>query len=356
QVFEVDKNSGNLRIIGTASKNEFVTVKNYLNLDRRFVINAIDTIGRYYPSNFSDPIVIYETNRASPVYAVALSSNQIQVCYNGRLSFGNISTGNVKILNEFFDLIKISSILPANDTSFIIVTKSPLEIGKYAVVLDKFRDYWGNYTSIDTISFIVDYNKSNDSTLVYESYSFIDRYHVSIDFPLPLDSSSALNISNYLVHPFGSVVEVSLASSNTILITLSTTPNIYSLGKEFFLVLGKIYTRDSTRFVQPPYNTVCITRSSDDLESSFVYPNPLNLNLTTELTFANIPNNAKIEIYDKQFSKIFEFENNKWLGGIKLDLMNLGIDFSPGIYYFKVSVVDRGNWKSSTLKKFAIIK
>ncbi len=356
QVYELDKNSSNLHLIGATTKNEFVMVKNFANLERRFVLRAIDTTGRYSPSSFSDEVVIYETNRASPVSALALSRNKIQVCYNGRLSLSNINLGNVKILNEFFDLLQINSILPANDTSFIISTENLLENGIYTVVLDKFRDYWGNYTSIDTIEFLVDFHFSEDSALVYESYTFIDRYRISIDFPLPLDSSSALNISNYSVLPFGSIVDVSLVSSSTILITLSTTPNIYALGKEFFLVLGKIYTRDSTRFVQTPYNTICITRGTEDLESAFVYPNPLNLNFTTELTFANIPKNAKIEIYDKQFSKIFEIENSKWLGGIKLDLINFGIDFSPGIYYFKVLVEESGNWKSSTLKKFAIIR
>lgn len=356
QIFELDMVTGVLNFVAATEKDELVLNRNFTFGERRFVIRAIDTTGNFSPGGFSDNVFIFETNRASAVNTLALSRDKIQVCYNGKLSLNNISLDKVKLLNEFSDIIPTTTILPANDTSFIITTDKFLENGRYTIVLEKFRDYWGNYTTFDTLNFNVDFSDSNDSVLVYESYSFIDRYQLKIDFPVPLDTISALNISNYLLVPFGNVVNVFLISSNAILVNISTTPNIYSLGREFFLVLGKIYSQDSTRYVQPPYNAISIARETNDLENAFVYPNPLNLNLSTELTFANIPKNAKIEIYNQQLFKIFEVENNKWFGGIKFDLINIGNDFSPGIYYFKVLLKENGNWKSSELKKFAIIK
>lgn len=97
QIYELDKDAQWLNLLTITNKNEFAFARNFTFGERVFVIRAIDTTGRFYPSGYSDNVTIYETNRASPLSAKALSRDKIQVFYSSRLSTNRIDLGKIKL-------------------------------------------------------------------------------------------------------------------------------------------------------------------------------------------------------------------------------------------------------------------
>lgn len=355
QVFELDKTEDKLILLGQTNEANFLQKRSFVQGERIFFIRAIDTTGVYLPSDFSNPIVVIETTLTIPLAVYVLNENQILVAFSGKIGNKFLPYKETSLFNELGDKINIGTVSRANDTSLIISIFDKLREGKYLLAIDSFRDGWGNYTISKVLEFTYEIKNETDSLLIFEQFFFVDRFNLEIHFPIPLDYYSASSVSNYTVKPFGAIDEVQI-EKNVAKIKLSKEPNIYSLGRDFYLVLGKIYSTDSARYVQPPYNTVLLTRQAFDIDNSFAYPNPLSLNQASEITFANIPNGSRIEIFDQNFIKILEIDNNGWRGGVSIDLLQTNRNFSPGIYYFRVGREVNGSWFFSSLKKFAIIK
>ncbi len=356
QIFELDKYTNLLNFVGSTSNDFFAIRRSYIFGERTFFVKGIDTIGNFNPSYFSNPVFIFETTLTKPLKAYALNDNQILVCFEGKLSESNIPFKESVMIQEFGDTLQIASMIKSNDTSLIITTFEGFEYGKYLVFLDSFRDYWGNYTQPKSLEFFVEFVNKGSTVLTYERLNFIDRNSLEIVFPMPLDINSALDLGNYKIKPFGVIQDVKLKNENTISLVISKEPNIFSLGLDFYLILGQIYSKDKSKFVQPPYNTIAITRQAEGIEDAFAYPNPLNLNYSYEITFANLPSDSKVEIFDSHLTKILEVENLRLLGGVSVDLQNSNHKILPGIYYFRVTKLENGSWITSSLKKFAIVK
>lgn len=356
QVYEYNRKTNSYNLVLTSKDNQVGFPRSFVNGERIFVVRAIDTLNKMLPSDLSYDIFIYETTLTKPLAIKYANQNQLILQFEGKISINSVPKKELRLFNTDLLEYTILNVGFVNETSLLVSTEIPLNYGNYFIFIDKFRDYWGNYTLPDTIEFEIKNQEQIDSLLVFQRFDFVDNFSFNITFPDELDQNSALNIENYKIIPFGSVAKVEMPKENTVSIQLGTSPNIYSLGKDFYLVLGRIFNRDSSKFIQPPFNTVCITREAKELENAFVYPNPLNLNLLKEITFANIPRNCKVEIYDKNFTKIFEIVNESWRGGIDINLEVTHQNFSSGIYYFRVVREQDGKVITSSLKKFAIVR
>jgi subtilisin family serine protease len=356
QVFELNTSNNSLVSLGFSSSNIFAMTRNSYFGKRIFVLRALDTTGKFLPSEYSNEIVVFDTIRTKPVSVYYISPDKIIVSYEGRIAYDILPKNAIYLSNDIGYSFDIQAINILNDTSFLITTTEPLEPGKYFVELYKFRDYWGNYTEPSVLTFqVFDYVYS-DTTLIFEEYNFIGNNTLEVQFAEPLDFASAVDLSNYRIIPFGSIQGVNLSDERTVSIQIAASPNIISLGKDFYLVLGRIYSKDFKKFVHPPFNTIYLTRETQEIDNAFAYPNPINLNYSSELTFANVPESTKIEIFDSHFRKILEIENMSKLGGVQLDLLNYSDKFYPGVYYFRILKENEGKWINSGLKKFAIVR
>ncbi len=356
KVFEIDKVTNTLYINSTTETNFVSFPRNFLSGTRYFLVQAFDTSLSFLPSKYSDEIQIYDTTRTEPFDIKVVNRNQLILSFKGKISKINLPNKEIKL--KYYNNLEIpfKTIEFANDTSLLLTTFEMLESGEYTLNVSKFRDYWGNYTFPTNISFDIKDETRKDSLLVFQKLEFIDNYSFDIIFPDKLDRNSVLNLLNYSITPFGNIEDISMPTESVIRIKVSTSPNIYSIGKDVYLILGKIFNSDSSRYVQPPYNSINITKEAREIENAFVYPNPLNLNTSSEITFANIPRWTRIEVFDKTFSKMLEIENNGWQGGVSLSLPVFQHNFSPGIYYFRVVKEQDGQMVKSSLKKFAIVK
>ncbi len=338
------------------TENNFISFsKNMISGKTWFYVRAIDTLLNFSPSQFSQSILIFDTLRLMPIKVFASSAEQIYITFSGKLP-SQIPLKTFTLFDTVGNIFEINNIIIVNDTNAIAFINKSLPDGEYYIDIDKFRDFYGNYSFPGRFGFKIETQPKYDSLLLFSRFTFVSDNTFEIDFNSELDSSSAINIENYSIIPFGKIERVELTEPNKIFIEISKYPNIFSLGRDFYLILGKIYSRDKTKFVQPPYNSVCITKEASEIENAFVYPNPLKFSDTQVLTIANISSNTKVEIFDYQFQKVGEFYYDRWQGGLQLDLTQINFNFYSGIYYFRLSKEKGGNWITSSLKKFAIIK
>ena len=354
QIFKFVPTLNNLELFQESRCNTLSFSRVILSGTSSFYVSAVDTTNNYLPSQLSSEILIVDTVALKPLNVIVLKPNQIFVNFSGKLPH-QVPDDAVKIIDKNNSFVDFSSLSVANDTVLIISFSHSLDNGTYRLEIAKIRDYFGNFSFPDTFEFKIEFNPIQDSLLIFRRFTFLSLHSFEIEFGEKLDPSSVLNSENYKIVPFGEIERIELVSPTTIVIEIASFPNIYSLGKDFYLSLGKIYNVDSTRYIHPPYNTICITREANDIENAFVYPNPVRLKDNDVVTFANIGRGTVIELFDTQLNKIGEFVNDSWKGGFQIDLMQQNYKFSTGIYYFRVRKQIGENWISSSLKKFAIV-
>lgn len=358
EIFELLQNR-DINLFGVSYSNDFTfEVTNPPNaID--FVVRAINDGGAFEPSDFTIPQRIYFTKPTQPSSVKVISPKQIEVQFTGKLPliFRNKSVIQVYDTNQME--IEAATIQRASDSTLISTFTQKLEFGNYLLHIGSFRDYWGNLTISKTFPFAIDSVVTIDTLLFVQKFEFITENKIKLYFNTALDSISATDLLNYRIEPFGQIVGVKLGyDASSIEIEFSSNVNIISLGVDFYLILGKIYSKDLSKVIVPPFNTIALTRELQEIAQAFAYPNPLNLTLDEQLTFANIPSNSIVEIYDVYFHKILELKNERWKGGVQFNLLSYNdYSFESGIYYFRVRKLNKdGTEIISSLKKFAIVR
>lgn len=358
EIFELLR-SGGLNLFGVSYSTDFVFEITDPPNTIDFVVRAVNDGGAFEPSDFSAPKRIYFTKPTQPSSIGVISPKQIEVQFIGKLPLVFRNKSIIRVYDTNQSEIEVATVQRASDSILILTFAEKLESGEYLLQVESFRDYWENLTIPRILPFKIGSVVTLDTLLFVRKFEFITESKMMLYFNSELDSISATNLLNYRIEPFGQVVEVKLGSSNfSIEIELSSDINIISLGVDFYLILGKIYSKDLSKVIAPPFNTVALTREFREISGAFVYPNPLNLTVDEQLTFANIPSSSIVEVYDVYFRKILELRNERWKGGIQFDLSNYnGYSFETGIYYFRVRKLDKdGTEIISSLKKFAIVR
>lgn len=357
-IFELLPN-GNLNLLGVSYSNDFTfEVTDPPNIID-FTVRAISDSGNFEPSDFTTPKRIYFITPTQPFSIEVISPKQIEIQFIGKLPLVFRNKSVIQVYDTNQNAIEVATIQRANDSILVLTFNKKLELGKYLVQIESFRDYWGNLTTSRTLSFEINSVAGVDTLLFVQKFEFITENKIILHFNSELDSISATNPVNYRIEPFGQIVELKLGSNAfSIEIELNSNINIISLGIDFYLILGKIYSKDLNKVIAPPFNTIALTRELQEISQVFVYPNPLNLAVDEQLTFANIPSNSIVEVYNGYFHKILELKNERWKGGIQFDLSNYnGYSFESGIYYFRVRKLNKdGTETISGLKKFAIVR
>lgn len=325
-----------------------------------FFVKAIDDNGIYKSSEFSSPVLILLRKKSKPLSVSVINKDNISINFAGKLPFIRSFVDFISIYHTNGLSPKITSAQRASDNTILVVFERNLEYGKYTLEITSFRDYFGNFSTPKTFEFEIKQEDLKDTILLLRRVTFIEPTKVILEFSEELDSSSSGAIDNYWITPFGKLEKVEFLSNyrNQVFIEIAKEPNISSLGIDFYLNFGRIFTFDSTKWISFPFNKLAITRETQDINKAFAYPNPFNLNSSSVLTFANLPRNSKVEIFDAKFNKVAQIENNSWKGGVPLDFEFSQIqNFDSGIYFFRViKTLENGLELMSTLKKFSVVR
>ena len=238
-----------------------------------------------------------------------------------------------------------------------------MPVGEESLSIKGIKDLYGSYIKDDTVSFKVD-SLISAKEFYISSYEILNQYLIKITFNLSVDKSSALNISNYSFDPQNNVSSIQIDQNDpkVIYIKLDGTKPVGSIGKEYKLKITNIFSSNSDGNIKinsGAGSDIVLVDYAENLSGVYVYPNPAKiLNGGGKVTFANLPQRAKITIFNLEGKQISELEEKDGNGGVDFNLKdNSGLEISSGIYIFRVVQLDNANNEiDSKIGKFAVIK
>ncbi|MFZ2325119.1 MAG: S8 family serine peptidase [Ignavibacteriaceae bacterium] len=352
-------NKNNLQLIDSTADNTYQDGELETNTNYYYAVRAFDSGKQNQLSSLSKVIEVYSHAPAKPVNAVSNSNRSVIVTFSDKIknTIDNIQSFEVP------DIGFPNSISPNNQYSYLLSFDKDLTIGELSVVIKDLKDYYNSPISTDTLKFNVPGNQSAQSFYV-TSYEIINAYKIKIKFNFNVDELSVLNTNNYIFQPDNKVASVTVDPSDrkTIYLDLSNQKPVGSIGKEYVLRIKNLtsdFTSGNISINEGAGSYIVLSSFATNLADVYVYPNPVrNLSDETNITFANLPKQAKISIWSIDGKFINEIEETDGNGGVDFNLKNENGDkLSTGIYIYRiVQLDDEHNEGEEKLGKFAIIK
>ncbi len=165
----------------------------------------------------------------------------------------------------------------------------------------------------------------------------IDRYHVQVNFSLPMMHDLLTDVTNYILEPRGSVIfaEVPDSLNKAILLTLDKESLAGAFGQPGYLIMNNLKSADGLDLDEG--NKINLYREEENLEHIIVYPQPLRPG-QHELIFAKLPKDAEIDIFNLNGMKIRSLHDKPQYGGLRWNLLDdNGSTVKSGVYFYKVT-------------------
>jgi hypothetical protein len=267
---------------------------------------------------------------------------------------------------QAFRLLNIgypNSIAPASQYSYLLTFRDAIPAGENQLSVKELSDIYGSPIENSVVSFFM------DSTLVspeffVSSFQILNAYEIKIVFNLEVDESQALNTLNYTFEPDNKVTSVRVDNNDgkTIFLNLKGQKPVGSVGREYVLRIQNIQSSVSTGSI--PINSgagsfIVLSSFAQDLSDVYVYPNPASQSKGNgTLTFANLPQRAKITIWSLNGKQMNEIEETDGNGGVTFNLKDYsGNEFPSGIYVYRIVMLDeQKNEGEEKIGKFAVVR
>lgn len=349
-----------LSLIDSSSSNEFndVTVQN--NKSYCYAIKAYDSAKPIKISNFSSVIEVYSHQPAKVQQVISTTAKSITVKFTEQIS------NTIDNINSFF-LINMgipNSISPQDQKSLLLTFNKNLPVGINRLIINGLKDRYGSPIKSDTVSFSVDTTIIQQEQFFISSHQLLNPYKLRITFNIELDEASAATLTNYSFEPAISVSSVSIDPNDKKSITLSWDKQkpVGSVGKEYVLRVKNLRSSNQTGNLQIASGAgsyIVLTGYAKDLSDVYVYPQPVKVsNGLSVITFANLPNRAKILIMNLEGKQLASLEEKDGNGGVEFNLKDQsGNDLNSGVYLYRVVRIDEnGNEAEEKLGKFAVVR
>jgi len=255
------------------------------------------------------------------------------------------------------------SVSANSEYSYLLNYQSPFAAKRnYSLEISGLRDFYNSPLDDESRNFTS--SAADTSAQFYiSSFNIVNNYSVKIEFNLDIDSSSAKNSGNYSFSPSNIANEISVDNSQKNKLILHTKNPVGSIGKEYTLRISNLFSSTATGNVEinnGAGSEIVLTVNADNLNDVYVYPNPVKLNSTfeTKVTFANVTQNAEVQVFSIAGKKIIVLKSSDNNGGIIWNLRNLnGNIVESGVYIYRiVSKTKEGKDKQEMIGKFAVIR
>lgn len=378
EAYSIDSSTVRLSWNGQSDKYQIYRGENsnqltpYKIVDYKFLIDSNLTKNRfyYYAIQSIDQLNPSRNSSLSSIKEIYVQSKTKVISINSRTANSLVITFNNKIrttidnLNSFY-IINFgypNSVSPLNQFSYLISFNNNLPIGTNKLVIANLYDYFNSQIQTDTLNFEIS-STTTTEYLYINNFKLINPYTVKIEFSHNLDSISALNKNNYIFEPSNSVTNIKFETSkkNTIVLDISGGKPIGSVGIEYVLKIQNLRSDSlsGNKILKEGAGSYLVfNKNSSTLGELYAYPNPVRLNNSSFITFANLTKRTKIIIMNLEGTIIKELDSRNETGGVKYDLTDkAGNLINSGIYLYRVtSLDDFGNEIETKFAKFAVIK
>ncbi|MBK7629996.1 MAG: S8 family serine peptidase [Ignavibacteriales bacterium] len=330
-----------------------------INLDSTYyyAVKAFDASKPESLSGMSSIVDVFAHTPAKPDSAYSNSNRSVIVTFSEKMK------NTIENLQAFNILgVGYPNSVTANDQySYLLSYTTNLPAGNQKLIIQDIKDLFNSPIETDSLNFTVT-PKPEEETFYVTSFEIINAYKIKLVFNFNVDVTSALNPNNYTFEPSNKVSLVSIDPNDSKIIYLDLTSQkpVGSIGKEYVLRINNLVSNTATGSIA--INTgsgsyVVLSTYAKDLSDVYVYPNPTKES-TEKVTFANLPQRAKITIWTIDGTMINEIEETDGNGGVDFNLVDFsGNKIATGVYIYRVVQLDSANNEGEEkLGKFAIVR
>lgn len=303
-----------------------------------FVLRTYDENTNDQYSDFSDIIELFTHDPYEPIAVITENTKYPMILYDGDISGGKFQSHNFEIIDNEGNPVPISNVLEKDNNSLILVLDKQLLPGVYNIYISSFADRYG----LMTLSSNYEFNILDDTeeSLYLKNLNIVDGTSIiKLQFSEPVDST-ALELDNYEIKPFGSMLIANFDPFDNSIVSFFPDDLLRtnSRGVNFTITARNIFSVTGIPITTGAGNTLGFVLSAKSLNKMYIYPSPVELSKHDGITFANLTNNATIQIFKLNGEYIAELRENDGNGGIYWNLSDLnGIKIEPGIYLYKAT-------------------
>ena len=165
-----------------------------------------------------------------------------------------------------------------------------------------------------------------------------------------------LILDNYTLFPTGRVERIERVSSSVVELFFATDPPLAALGTTYSLTAANITGFTERMMTTGPGATLSFVLTATTLDEVFVYPHPVSIGRDREVTFANLTQQATVEVLDQRFNVVATIDEIDGNGGAVWNLQDSrGQTVPPGLYFYRVNGVNsQGASGESGLRKLML--
>lgn len=260
----------------------------------------------------------------------------IRVHYSGPMAQHGIDAASFTLLrNDTVVAIGASAVLAGDSTLVVGFSAVTLPPGAYVLRCGSVRDAADVPTRTSDLTLAV-VATPLPNEVVLTRLIVVDSYTVRIFFDRPLTPATASIITNYTITPIGEITSVE-HDADSVTIRFSQTVPIGALGTTYYITVRNVIGQDGAAMTQGAGNTLGFVFVADNLSSVYVYPHPAVLSRDASITFANLTNEADVEILDQRFEVVARVKERDGNGGAEWDMRDeAGTTVPPGVYFYRV--------------------
>lgn len=330
------------------------TNKNYY-----YAVQAFDDSNPEPFSVKSKTIEVYAHKPAKLILVKSNSANSVIVTFTEKIKNTIENLQSFYLKNSGFP----NSVSPSDQYSYLLTFSGSLQEGINTLFISKLRDYYNSPISDDSLNFLIT-SEPAEADFFVSSFEIVNPYLIKIKFNLSVDQQTASNTENYFFEPINRVNEVRIdnVDKKVIYLDLKNQKPVGSIGKQYIMKIENVLSDSASGNIpirSGAGSYIVLTGFANDLSDVYVYPNPVRAGKNHDnVTFANLPQRAKITIWDINGVKIRTLIEQDGNGGVTYDLYDeFGNSISSGIYFFRVVMLDdQNNEIEEKLGKFAVIK
>ncbi len=347
----------NLELIDSTSAPTYYDSNVILDSTYYYYVKAFDSSNPEPLSGMSNIVEVFAHTPAKPTNAVSNSKSSVIVTFSEKM---NNTIENLQAFNIFG--VGYPNSVTANDQySYLLSYTSNLPAGNQKIIIQDIKDFYNSPITTDSLTFLVS-PRQEVETFYITSFEIINAYKIKLVFNLDVDVTAAINVNNYTFEPANKVSTATIDQNDSKIVYLDLTNQkpIGSIGKEYVLRINNIVSNTSSGNI--PINTgagsyIVLTAFAKDLSDVYVYPNPTKEG-NDKVTFANLPQRAKITIWTVDGTMINEIEETDGNGGVDFNLIDFsGNRIATGIYIYRIVQLDAANNEGEEkLGKFAIVR
>jgi len=349
----------NLELIDSTLTDEYLDSQLNSNTTYFYAVQAFDPLKQIPLSNLSSPVEVYVHVPGKVLSAEALSASTVTVTFSEKM---NNTIENL----QAFELMNVgipNSVAPANQYAYLLTFREPIPLGVNQLLIKDLKDLYRSPIEPALVQFTMDSTIANQEFFI-SSFKIENPYLIRVTFNLEVDETSAQNVGNYIFEPDNKATSITIDDNNnkSILINLNGQKPVGSIGKEYVLRIQTVRSSLSTGNIEINSGAgsyIVLTGFAKDLSDVYTYPNPAEIGTgITKITFANLPQYAKITIWTLDGIKVGEVEEQDGNGGADFTLKDFSGSFlASGVYIYRIVMLDEfDNESDEKIGKFAIVR